>query len=99
MSIPDQVAFYHSAKWLRTREAYISKVGGLCERCLKQGRVCSGYIVHHKIPINAENISDPSILLSFDNLEYLCLDCHNQEHYKTAKRWTLGADGSIEIKN
>jgi len=26
------------------------------------------------------NVHDPSVALSFDNLEALCIDCHNAEH-------------------
>lgn len=67
--------FYHSKQWLECRESYITLVHGLCERCSGPG-----YIVHHKIYLTPENINDVSITLSFDNLEYLCLDCHNLEH-------------------
>jgi 5-methylcytosine-specific restriction protein A len=68
--------FYKSKAWQQCRESYISKVFGLCERCGK-----SGYIVHHKILLTIENINDPNITLNHDNLEYLCQDCHNKEHY------------------
>ena len=40
-----------------------------------------GYIVHHKCYIDANNIYDTSITLNFDNLELLCMDCHNKEHF------------------
>ncbi|MEO2848988.1 HNH endonuclease, partial [Lacticaseibacillus paracasei] len=41
--------------------------------------------VHHKHYITADNINDPSITLNWDNLEYLCFDCHQEEHFeKTA---------------
>jgi len=68
-------AFYKSAAWLHCRDAYIEHVHGLCERCHRPG-----YIVHHKKYLTPENISDPDVALSFDNLEYLCLNCHNAEH-------------------
>ena len=68
-------AFYKSAAWLHCREAYIEHVHGLCERCHRPG-----YIVHHKIYLTPDNIADPDVALNFDNLEYLCLDCHNREH-------------------
>ena len=90
-----QRAFYKSRAWLRCRSAYISKVGGLCERCLARGYFVPGYIVHHKEYIDLDNIKDPSILLSFDNLEYLCEKCHNQEHFGDRKRYRVNADGSV----
>ena len=47
----------------------------LCEKCKKQG-----VILHHKIKLNAENITDDDIALGWDNLELLCIECHNSEH-------------------
>lgn len=67
--------FYKSSAWIKCRNSYISSVYGLCERCEKPG-----YIVHHKIHLNQSNINDPDVSLNHDNLEYLCLDCHNEHH-------------------
>ena len=67
--------FYNSKAWKQVRLAYIAKVHGLCERCSGAGK-----IVHHKIYLNESNIHDPMIALGFENLEYLCQDCHNDEH-------------------
>jgi 5-methylcytosine-specific restriction endonuclease McrA len=98
MRLPSQVAFYHTAAWLKCREAYIAKVGGLCERCAAKGIIRTGDIVHHKEWISEQNINDPEVLLSFDNLEYLCIDCHNGEHYgKSARRYKVDASGKIQI--
>jgi len=68
-------AFYKSGAWLKCRAAYIQSVFGLCEKC---GR--PGWIVHHKIKLTPGNINDPNVTLNWDNLEYLCQDCHNREH-------------------
>lgn len=72
---PFAEAFYKSKAWLKTRKAYVNKAFGLCERCHRPGK-----IVHHKIHLNPDNINDPAITLSFDNLECLCQECHNREH-------------------
>lgn len=40
-----------------------------------------GYIVHHKDYINKDNIYNPNITINFENLELLCMDCHNKEHF------------------
>ncbi len=70
------IPFYNSKAWQDCREAYISTtLGGLCERC---GDV--GVEVHHKIYLSPDNINDPYITLSFDNLELLCQSCHSLEH-------------------
>jgi len=93
----EQRAFYKSSAWKDCRAAYIAKVGGLCERCLSKGYYVPGNIVHHKVHINPDNITDPDVLLSFDNLEYLCMYCHNQEHFGNKKRYRVNADGSVAV--
>ena len=73
--------FYRSKAWLQCRDGYIKSVNGLCERCLSKGETTPGKIVHHKVHITPNNVNDPNITLNWDNLEYLCQDCHNQEHH------------------
>ena len=68
-------AFYKSAAWQKCRAAYIQSVFGLCERCQRPG-----WIVHHKIKLTPGNIGDPNVTLAWENLQYLCQDCHNREH-------------------
>lgn len=48
---------------------------GLCVRCGKPGE-----IVHHIEHLTPNNINNPAITLSEDNLELLCRDCHAVEH-------------------
>ena len=90
-------SFYKSAAWEKCRAGYIKYCGGLCERCLKKGLVVPGYIVHHKIHLTPENVTDPSISLSYKNLEYLCLDCHNAEHFKTQVKPRYRIDGAGKV--
>ena len=93
-----QRAFYHSAAWQKCRAAYIAYVGGLCERCKMKGIIKPGYIVHHKEYITLDNINDPSILLNHDNLEYLCFDCHQREHFPKQRRFTVDDFGNVTTK-
>lgn len=74
-------AFYKSKVWQDCRAGYIASVQGLCERCLKHSRLTPGHIVHHIKALTPSNITDPEIALSWSNLEYVCLDCHNSEHH------------------
>ena len=73
-------SFYSSARWQKCRDSFIahriSEDGGLCQRCHDR----TGYIIHHKIHLTPDNIDDPDITLGFDNLEYVCLECHNLIH-------------------
>lgn len=80
ITMKDYAKGFYNRKWLPCRDAYrahrVSVDGGMCERCHN----ALGYIVHHKTELTAENISDPEIALNFDNLEYVCLECHNRIH-------------------
>ena len=67
--------FYNSKAWKRASAAYMASKHYICERCGRPAQIC-----HHKTYLNGTNVHDPAIALSFDNLEALCLDCHNAEH-------------------
>lgn len=71
-------AFYNSTAWAKSRRAYIlSRMlidGGLCEEC----HTAQGYIVHHKVFLNENNIKNAEISLNFDNFEYVCKQCHDR---------------------
>jgi len=86
--------FYRSKAWRQCREGYISSVYGQCERCGN-----AGLILHHKIKLDASNINDTEIALNWDNLEYLCLTCHNKEHIGSgepiAEGLMWGMDGDL----
>lgn len=69
--------FYASAAWVRTQAAYMESRHYICERC---GDVAC--IVHHKKHITPKIINDPEVTLNWDNLEALCQDCHNKEHFE-----------------
>lgn len=99
--VPRRVSepFYHSKAWIHTRSAYINSVSGLCERCLAKGIIKPGYIVHHKHYLTEDNITDPSVTLNWDNLEYLCFACHQAEHFgkseSTESGLTFDANGQL----
>ena len=69
--------FYNRKKWKEVRKAYYESVYGLCERC---GSI--GEEVHHKVELNPINVNDPKIAFGMDNLELLCVRCHNETKIK-----------------
>jgi 5-methylcytosine-specific restriction endonuclease McrA len=86
--------FYQSRIWKNVRRNVWLKQSCLCSRCGRAVYVdgLSSYIpkekrlkgiVHHKVYLNDINIYDDAISISEDNLEGLCIDCHNNEHFKT----------------
>lgn len=92
--------FYSSKAWQKTRAAYLKYAGGLCERCFTKGIITPGVIVHHIKPITPENINDPTITLSFDNLELVCRECHADEHdelyaMRRNRRYVVEKNGSV----
>jgi len=85
--------FYKSKSWRQCRESYIKTQQGICERCSQIAQ-----IVHHKTYLTPNTINDPTITLSYTNLEALCQDCHNLEHHgrETANpRYTFDDAGEI----
>jgi 5-methylcytosine-specific restriction endonuclease McrA len=84
--------FYKSKEWEIARLVKISAAKGFCEKC---GGV--GTEVHHIIHLTKENVTDPSISLSQDNLMLLCVDCHNKEHkrFSSKSETTFDQDGNF----
>lgn len=90
--------FYKSKQWKKCRASYIAKRqsidGGMCETCHQE----IGKIVHHKIWLSPENITDTSITLNHENLKYECQACHNKEGTQNedeTERYFFGEDGQI----
>ena len=61
----------YDRQWAKVRKMKLSN-NPFCERCTIRGRLTPATMVHHKDrnPWNR----------SFDNLESICIDCHNDEH-------------------
>lgn len=98
MSEGIQAQFYKTKAWQDCRNAYIRKVGGLCEKCKARGLIVPAEIVHHKIHLDAEKVKDPAIALNPENLIALCRVCHGAEHGKPNRRYVIGEDGSVESR-
>lgn len=88
-------SFYNSVAWQKCRDGYRTEKGGLCERCLANGRIVPGEEVHHRIYLTPDNLNDPAISLNWDNLELLCKDCHLEEHRGT--RWRTDELGHVDL--
>lgn len=88
--------FYSSKQWKQTQASFLS-ARVYCERCSKPDDPVIAKIAHHKIWLTPQNIHDPAISLSWDNLEALCQTCHNREHHgnKAAKRYEINDKGEL----
>lgn len=79
--------FYKGRAWQKVRAFVLDRSHGLCEKCLEKGEIVPADVVHHKVPLTAENVNDPDVALNPERLVALCHDCHTEEH----KRLGVGA--------
>ena len=101
---PEIETFYTSWIWRKCRKAFAESKGNLCERCLRRGIIEPGskdrpLEVHHKVPLTPENIKNPDITLGWSNLELLCKRCHDEERERKPKRWRIGPDGRVILRD
>lgn len=101
-------AFYESVHWKKTREAFRQYKRGLCEECLKKGIISAGTDVHHIKPLTINNVHDPKVALSWNNLELLCSSCHHRLHEEMREkaqterkhlRFTVDKNGNVTVKD
>lgn len=55
-------------------------------------------IVHHKEYVTDKNYEDNNVFFNIENLESLCLDCHNKEHFADEEEYIFDENGDL-IKN
>ena len=96
-------AFYKSVTWIDCSRSY-RNAHPLCERCLAKHIITPAADTHHKIKLMEENIDRPEIVLNWDNLEALCLNCHKNEHNMERKekkqfgrRWRVDEAGDVVL--
>ena len=69
-------SLYRSHRWRKLRQVVIARDYGLCQECKRRGIITKGIVVHHII----EAREDITKFWDVDNLELVCLACHNKEH-------------------
>lgn len=90
-------SFYNSGTWHKMRDYIIKRDQYLCQDCLKKGLYVPAEEVHHIIPLDPDNITDPEITLGEDNLISLCRECHRQRH-GNKKRYKVDEFGCVTIR-
>lgn len=76
---PKYKAFYNSTDWKLLKDKKMQNEEYRCELCKKLATE-----VHHIKPIQIEEWWQ--FRLDYDNLEALCVDCHNARHDRFRKR-------------
>ena len=86
--------FYNSTRWRKCAKAFAQSKMFVCEMCHNQTpEKIDGdqrYIVHHKIPLTPNYIA-----CGWDNLMFLCLECHNKIHSKEHRQMVFDDDGNL----
>lgn len=82
--------FYNSSGWKRKRLEIKQRDNNECQECKRQGRVSldtneySEKAKRKKIMLVVDHIKEledyPELALDDDNLETLCVNCHNKKH-------------------
>ena len=80
--------FYKSSGWNKLRQAALKRDNHECQECKRQGRVHVDSIKEEgkrkSIELNVHHIQEiehyPEMAMELDNLETLCLNCHNRMH-------------------
>jgi len=67
---------YKTSRWQKLRRYVISRDYGMCQECKRRGIMTRGNIVHHII----EAREDITKFWDSNNLETICVECHNREH-------------------
>ena len=75
-----QNKFYNSKRWRELRDEIRLDRGMRCDSCGRIIRGCS--IVDHIEEITPDNKDDNNITLNKDNLQLLCLECHNRKTFR-----------------
>ena len=93
--------FYNSTRWRKCAKAFAESKLFICERCHNQFPKRDGrrqrWIVHHKEPLTPDNIHDDLIAYGWDNLMFLCIECHNAVHGRSSsgRRMQWDDDGNL----
>lgn len=90
-------SFYKSKTWQACRATVWSRDGGLCQDCLKAGRIRPAEIVHHITELTPENIGNPKVSLNIDGLISLCRECHAVRHGARLRRYKVDDFGRVTI--
>ena len=72
------IKFYHSSLWTKARQHKLEISRGICERC---GGV--SLEVHHKVPLEDENVDNPTVAIRMNDLELLCSSCHDAVRHES----------------
>jgi 5-methylcytosine-specific restriction enzyme A len=75
------VKFYQCKAWRKLRLEALERDHYECQECKRQGKVGPAQNVHH-----IKEVKDfPQLALVINNVESVCINCHNKEHGRIVK--------------
>lgn len=94
---PEIAKKYKSKRWQKLVKLK-KNLNPFCERCYTKGKFVPAKIIHHKEYITDLNYFDDNIFFNLNNLESLCKDCHNEEHFGEKLNYIFDTNGDIMSK-
>ena len=61
----------------------------------RSGIIKSAVILHHIVYITDRNYQDDNVFYNVDNVEALCQECHNKEHFAEKEKYIFNEDGDL----
>ena len=93
--------FYKSKQWRDVREQVLKRDNYECQACKRQGKVTTIDKSKHK-SLDVDHIleleSHPELAYDMDNLETLCVSCHNKKHNRYQSKWKMKNENSKDEK-
>ena len=89
----NHLAFYSTSEWKHTRSEVRLRDNNECQECKRQGRVFTNKSEPGKRKrLDVDHIKEladyPELCLTMENLETLCIRCHNKKHDRYQKnKW------------
>lgn len=72
------VKFYQWCEWRKLRQKALERDNFECQQCKAKGKYKAAQNVHH-----LKEVKDyPELAMALDNLECVCIQCHNKIHDK-----------------
>lgn len=68
---------------------------GYVKGAWRSGLYVPAYIIHHKEYVTDKNYEDDNVFFNIDNLESLCFNCHQKEHFSTKVDYTFDENGNL----
>ncbi|EUJ33530.1 gp65 protein [Listeria floridensis FSL S10-1187] len=89
----ERVTFYKSNEWKVVRKLALTRDNYECQECKRNGKVLidqAPSLVTKRKRLDVDHVKDleryPELGLELNNLETLCIKCHNQKHNRFIKK-------------